>query len=448
MRILTRKGAAAGQVVLALLALSAGSVRAQDSTSTATPSNSPQLVDRIVAIVDQEPILQSDLELEIQNYIFEARSTHRPLPDDESKIHDEVMDRLIESKLLVAKAKKEGLVIGDDELDAEVDKRMAEVAKRFGGEAKLRAELARSGMTMEDLRLRNREVTRNRLYSMRIVQAFIRPKVEVTDNEVRAYYDEHHDEIPSQPTTVDLAAVLSIPQPGEEASRALQKKLDAVRQGLDAGEDFEALARKYSEGPNASSGGLVGTFSRGDLSNQVLEEAAWSLPVGQVSDPIYTDVGLHLIRVDARDDDHVTLRQIVFRITITDADRQEAEQRAQRVAELARGGQDFAELARNLSDDPESREKGGDLGSFDLDQLNPTIHDAVADLAKGEVSDPVLANEGYYVFKVLDRQDGAVYSFADVQDRLRQLLLNQKLEKELDSYLDDLRQEFYIEIKA
>jgi parvulin-like peptidyl-prolyl isomerase len=144
----------------------------------------------------------------------------------------------------------------------------------------------------------------------------------------------------------------------------------------------------------------------------------------------------------------VTLRQIVFRITITDADRQEAEQRAQRVAELARGGQDFAELARNLSDDPESREKGGDLGSFDLDQLNPTIHDAVADLAKGEVSDPVLANEGYYVFKVLDRQDGAVYSFADVQDRLRQLLLNQKLEKELDSYLDDLRQEFYIEIKA
>jgi peptidyl-prolyl cis-trans isomerase SurA len=412
------------------------------------PLNTPQLVDRIVAIVDQEPILQSDLQLEIQNYVFEARSTNRTLPEDQSEIHREVMDRLIESKLLVAKAKREGLVIGDDELEAEVDRRMGEVARRFGGDTALRAELARSGMTLEDLRLRNREVTRNRLYSMRIVQAFIRPNVEVLDNDVRAYYDAHLDEIPTQPTTLELAAVLLTPQPSDATAQQIQTRLDQIRGALSEGQDFEGLAQQYSEGPNAKRGGLVGTFSRGDLSNQILEQAAWSLPVGEVSPPIYTDIGLHLIRVDSRTDNDVTLRQIVFRITIGDEDRAEAKRRAERVAELARGGQDFGELARNLSDAPQSREEGGRLGSFTLEQLNPEFRAAVEGLAKGEVSDPTVGNEGYYVFKVLDRRDGAVYSFEEIESQLRTMLLNEKLETELDAYLDELRQDFYIEIKA
>ncbi len=411
-------------------------------------TSSPQLVDRIVAIVDQEPILQSDLELEIQNYVFEARSAKRPLPEDESEIYKVVMDRLVESKLLVAKAKREGLVIGDDELEAEVDRRMAEVAKRFGGEEALRRELAGSGMTMEDLRLRNREVTRNRLYSMRIVQAFIRPKVEVTDNDVLAYYESHRDELPTQPTTIELAAILSTPQPGAETAAQIQARLDALRSALAAGESFEELARRFSDGPNAARGGLLGTFSRGDLSNRILEEAAWSLPVGEISPPIYTDLGLHLLRVDARDENQVTLRHIFFRIEITDADREEARRRAQRAAELARSGQDFAELVRKLSDSPQGREDGGRLGRFTLEQLNPDFRAAVENLGVGEISDPTPGNEGYYVFKVLDRQDGEVYSFEEIEDRLRNLLLNQKLEAQLQVYLDELRREFYIEVKA
>jgi peptidyl-prolyl cis-trans isomerase SurA len=323
------------------------------------------------------------------------------------------------------------------------------VEERYGGRQALERELRRSSMTYEDLRLRNREVTRNRLYSTRIVQAFIRPRVELLDNEVREYYEENLDQIPSRPTLVDLAVILQAPQPDEETARAIQQKLDAIRQGLQAGRSFDDLAREYSEGPNASRGGLVGTFGRGDLFSRVLEDVAWELPVGEVSPPVTTELGVHLVKLDEKTETEITLRQIMFRIEITEADRAEARRRAQRIAELARAGdQEFAELARNLSDDIESRENGGVIGEVPLDQLREDTREVVSAMEVGEISDPVPGSEGFYVFELLGRSDGEAYSFEEVEDRLRTMLLNQKMEEELQSYLDELREDFFIEIKA
>lgn len=408
----------------------------------------PQLVDRIVAIVDEEPVLLSDLEREIESYRFELQSAGQPVPSDDAEIRQRMLDRLIEVKLMVAQAKRDGLVIGEEELEANLRQAMADIESRFGTRAALEAELARAGLTYDDLVARNRELVRNRMYSGRILDVYVRPRVEVRDDEVEAFYDENKDEIPRQPATVTLGNILVVPQPDESTRDRVQEKLSRARQALTAGNSFADVAGELSEGPNAARGGAVGSFARGDLFSPVLEELAWSIPVGQVSEPINTELGTHLILVTERTEDTVTLSQILFRVDVTGGQREAARQRAAEVVAKARGGQDFTELVESYSDDPAAAENEGILGSFELERLSTAFRGAIEGLDVGEVTDPIQGAAGYFVLKVLDRQEGAVYSFDQVEGRIREILFQQKAEGELEEFVESLRERFYIEVKA
>jgi peptidyl-prolyl cis-trans isomerase SurA len=409
---------------------------------------SPQLVDRIVAVVDEEPILLSDLEREIESYLFELQSMGQQPPEDQGEVRQRMLDRLIEVKLMVAQAKRDGLVVGEEELEAGVRQAMRDIESRFGSRQALEAELRRAGLTYEDLEARNRELVRDRMYTGRILDVYVRPEIEVRDDEIREYYEENRDQIPRQSASVELANILIVPQPDEAIRERIERKLGEIRRALSAGTPFAEVAREYSEGPNASRGGAVGTFGRGDLFSPVLEDLAWSLPLGQISEPVNTELGTHLIQVTERTDDEVAISQILLPVEIAEAERTAARERAAEVAAMARSGQDFAELARKYSDDPESRENDGLLGTFEVDRLSETFASAVETLEVGEVSDPVGGAAGFFVLKLLDRRGGEVYAFDEVEGRIREILFQQKAEAELEDFVDSLRERFYIEVKA
>lgn len=412
------------------------------------PFASPILVDRIVAVVDQEPILLSDLEREVESFQFEAQAQGRELDEEEGNVRQQMLKRLVEVKLLVAQAKLDGLVIGEEELETEVADAMRSLIDRFGTRAALDRELAKAGMRYEDLEARNRELVRNRLYTMRMVQTYVRPEVDVRDDEVRAFYEENLDQVPRKPETVEIANILVVPQPDAATLANLTERMQEIQAALAAGSGFEQVARQFSDGPNASQGGLVGSFKRGDLFSPVLEEVAWRIPVGEVSEPVNTELGVHLVLVTERTESLVTLRQILLRVEIGEAEREAARLRAEEAVRKARAGQDFAALAREYSDDPASRERGGSLGSFETSRLNATFSRAIGPLEPGEVSDPVPGAAGYFVLKLLDRQQGAAFSFEEVEERLRGLLYDRKIEEKLAEFVDELRERFYIEIKA
>lgn len=432
--------------LLALLLGMPGPARAQDpGTGTVV---SPRLVDRIVAIVDEEAILLSDLEREIETYRFEMQSSGQKITESDAEIRQKMLDRLIEVKLLVAQAKLDGMVIGDEELERETAQATQRLIDRFGTRAALDRELARSGMTFEDLEARNRELVRNRLYTMRMVQRHVRPRVEVRDDEVRAFYEEHKDELPSQVEQVTIANILVVAQPDPEIMDQIDAKLSAIDQALADGRSFEDVAREYSQGPNADRGGLVGRFARGDLFSPVVEDALWAMQPGEISAPINTELGIHVLQLVDRDDESVNFRQILLRVTISEANQQAARERAREVTQKARSGQDFATLAAEYSDDPGSRESGGVLGTFPMDKLSPQFQAALEDLGPGDVTDPIEGAAGWFVLKLVDRAAGAEYSYDELQERMRGAVFDQKLEEELDVFLQELRDRFYIEIKT
>jgi len=223
--------------------------------------------------------------------------------------------------------------------------------------------------------------------------------------------------------------------------------LDAIHAAFDANQSFEDVAKKYSEGPNAGRGGLLGSFAKGDLFHPVLEEMAWTLPVGQVSDPVTTELGVHILKVVERTDTKVTLRQILLRVPITDADWDRAKARAEEVYEKALGGQDFATLVENYSDDPTSREKGGVLGTFPLEKLTPAFRNALQGLQPGGVGKPIKGTAGYFVLHLDAKNPAHVMTYDEVKDQLHDAVEDQKIQVELKKFLKGLREKFYIDIK-
>lgn len=423
---------------LAALALRADPVAAQG----------PELVDRIVATVDEEAILLSDLEREVESYRFEREQMGVPITESASEIRSMMLNRLVEVKLLVAQAKLDGIEVAEEEVEAAVARSVDEIIARFGTKAELERELARNGMSFDDLMARNRDLIRNRLFTSRMIATYIRPNIEVREDEVRAFYDAHIDEVPKTPATVTLSNILVVPQPEPEAQRALQQKLDDIEAALDRGRTFEQVAEQYSEGPNAERGGLIGEFAKGDLFHPVLEQLAWSMPIGEISQPITTELGVHMVMVTQRTDNLVTLKQILLRVPIEQSDWDRAETRAQDVYRQAISGQDFATLVENYSDDPASRDEGGLLGSFPVDKLTPEFKRALTGLGLGEIAAPVRGTAGFFILRLDSRDDPRVLPYEDVKDQVRMAVEEEKIEAELQVFLTDLRTRFYIDIKA
>ncbi|MFH2054143.1 MAG: peptidylprolyl isomerase [bacterium] len=433
-----------GLLVLAAavaLALAAGPVCGQDK--------GPLLIDRIVAIVDEEAILQSDLDRELELYRMDLEYQGQEIPADLTRVREELLQRLIESKLIIAAAKQADMTVDEDAISQSVEEKIQQFVEHFGSLENLENELRKNGMTLGDYRARMRTQLRDQQYLRLVVGKFIRPDVEVLENEVRDYYLAHLDEMPADPDSLTIADILVTVQPSLEVRQAVQGRVTAIQQALGAGGDFADVAREYSRGPAASRGGRIGSFGPGELFDPALNNAAFKLPVGQVSEPIVSARGVHLVRVDAVEEDgRRTLSQIFLPITVTQEDIDRAEQKIRTARDRIIAGEAFSLVAAEVSEDPGSARNGGVLGTFSLDDLSSQFQEVLRDLQPGTVSDPVLTPAGWYVFKVLDRTPGHMYTFDELKENLRQVVENQKIETALAKYVEGLRSRFFIDLKG
>jgi peptidyl-prolyl cis-trans isomerase SurA len=409
----------------------------------------PVLVDRIVAIVDEEAILQSDLEREIELYRLERQYAGQPVESDPAKVRREMLDRLIESKLIIAAAKQADMSVDQEAVSGSVDEKIQQFVEHFGSLEALERELTRSGMTLADYRARMAAQLRDQQYLRLVVGKFIRPDIEVMENEVRDYYLAHLDEMPSEPDSLTIADILIVVQPSLDARQRVQEKVVRIQAELAGGMPFAEAARAYSEDAGASRGGVVGVVGKDDLFDTGLSRAVFALGAGQVSEPVVTTRGVHIVRVDSvQDDGRRAISQIFLPITVAEAD--VAAARAQAAAARARvlAGEAFAMVASEVSGDAASARSGGVLGTFRLEDLSEAFQAALADVPEGGISEPVLTPAGWYVFKVLARTAGHMYTYEELAEQLRQAVESQKIEAALAEYVKELRKRFFIDEKG
>ncbi|MEZ4650778.1 MAG: peptidylprolyl isomerase [Candidatus Eisenbacteria bacterium] len=395
-----------------LLAMGLGLVASVTALRAAPPA------EEIVAVVGDRPILRSEVEEQFE--IVAAQYQLSPADTAETRqLRSEILDQLISNELLFLEGVARGLDVTDEELDAAVRQAEEENIQGLGGEPAFLQELSLQGMTREMFRSRVRDLARREGVTRRLVQRDIRPKVDVTDQDVRAFYDEHKAELPPRARGVRIQDLFIEVKPDSfVAERALQKAKD-VRKEITAGMAFAEAAKLYSDDPTGDSGGLLPEpIQRGMLSPE-LEAIAFALPTGVVSEPILTPYGYNLIQVEEKDPNGawVRVRIILLGVATTRSDIAAAEARAANVRKKIAGGLDFTEAIRKYSEDEISKQKDGNMGWISMQNFMGELRTAIETLKVGEISQPIPGDNGYHILRILEEEPERPFEFTEIREK-------------------------------
>jgi len=256
-----------------------------------------ETVDAIAATVGTEAILQSELMQEIGPALNELRRTVTSQQEFDKQAEAQLrsaLDQAIESKLLL----REALLAGLDIRDETVEERINEIKKRFASNEEFQKELEAAGETMSDFRARVRKQIMAISMGMR-KRRELEKSVEVSEADVAKYYDENRDKFAHSERIRARRIFLEAANDADARAQA-KARMEEIKKQLDAGADFAELAKTFSTGPDAAEGGLVGWVARGDLVKN-LEDAAFALPEGGVTDILETEFGLVILKVEKKE---------------------------------------------------------------------------------------------------------------------------------------------------
>jgi peptidyl-prolyl cis-trans isomerase SurA len=410
------------------------------------PAHAQQLqpLESIAAVVDEDIILRSELDRAVANIVAQYAGREDQLPPRHI-LERQVLERLILVKLQTAYAASTGLRVSDQELDAAIN---AIAQQNNFSPEQLRQQLARDGMSFEDFRASIRE----ELLIQRLRQRFAQTRISVSDAEVDAALAAQ-----SGNTQYRLAHILvALPEGATPEQIELgQTKINGIKGLIDRNEmDFAAAAVRYSDSPNALEGGDLGWRTLDEIP-AAFANIIRNMKPGDVYGPVRGPSGFQLLKlVEVRDGSadagKVTqfhARHILIRPGKGQNGDAEARARIDTLRARIAGGADFAEVAREASDDTVSRDSGGDLGWFTLDEFGPEFGNQVAGLQDGEVSAPFRTQAGWHIVQRLATRQ------VDVDDenrraRVREAIGMRKLEDEWDRFLRQLRGEAFVEIRT
>ncbi|MBP6242898.1 MAG: peptidylprolyl isomerase [Chromatiaceae bacterium] len=398
-------------------------------------------LDSIVAVVNKDVIVRSELEREIVLALPEMREKGAEMPA-RAELERKVLERMIEKRLQMQEAQRVGIKVEDGALT----QAMEGIAQRNNLTLEeLQTALGASGIRFEDFR----EDTRAQMIMSQLQAREVIKNITVTDPEIKRFLARESDSLVER-TDVRLSHILvAVPETasGEEQEQA-RKKAQAIVAKLRAGADFGQVARAESQGQQTQEGGDLGWFTMADVPS-LAQEVSRSLAKGEVSNPLRSPSGFHIIQVtDIKGSGPAVIsqtkaRHILIRTNEVVSD-DDARIRLEQLRMRLVGGDDFANLARANSDDTGSALKGGDLGWLSPGDTVPQFEAAMSELAPNQISQPFKSSFGWHIVQVNERRS------QDTTEELMQLKAKQKLrERKADEavkqWLRKLRDEAYIE---
>ncbi len=432
----TRAAAAAG---LALLALAA----APHALAQKPPASRVVLLDRIVAVVNDQVITRRDLDERIATVLTQLRQQGTPLPPREV-LEKQVLERMIFNQVQLQHAKETGLRIDDATLEKTLS-RIAEDSKLTP--AQLRAALEKDGISFTKFR----EDIRDEITMARLREREVDNKVTVADSEIDTFLSTR--QIQEGKTDEYHLSHILVSVPEQASPERLQERRARAEQALAqirGGADFRQVAASFSDAPDAVQGGAFGWREITRLP-AIFAEAVKDLKTGEVSGVLRSPNGFHIVRVNERRGQAAPLivsqtraRHILIKTSELVAE-SEAKDRAVKLKERLDNNADFAELARLQSEDA-SAARGGELGWLSPGDTVPEFEKAMNALRPGQISEPVRSPFGWHLIQVLERRNQDV-SQQQLRLRARQALREQKADEAHQEFVRQLRDRSFVEYR-
>jgi len=407
--------------------------------NTARVNAADVVIDTIVAVVNEGVVLSSELGAEVNFLKLQAKANNQNLPQD-SVFRERVLERLIDQQIQRQHASKLGINV-----DASgVNRAIEQVAQGNNmSTQQFQQTLISQGFDYDYYR----KSIENELLLSRLVQRDVQSRIRVSKQEIDDFVSASTKSGQNQRYRVQhilLAVPASAAQAEVEKARA---RANSVLAQLQSGQDFAKTAAANSDGARALEGGDLGWRALQELPD-FLADALTSMSVGDISEPLRSPNGLHIVKLNEVDDQSKELRaETLARHIFISTDLDNAEQKLRQIKQRIADGEAFETLAQELSEDPNSASKGGELPWFFPGQMPQEIESAASDLAPGELSEPFKTQFGWHVLEVLDRRQRD--STEDTaRKQAEQSLRARKIEQETERWIRRLRDESFIEIRG
>lgn len=405
------------------------------------------LVDRVIAVVGDSVILES----EVMEQIERRRAYGEQVPtegDALDRLKRQELDGLVNEMLILHAAIRDSVVVSPEDVQSQVNAAIAEQDRRFGGRAAFEEALGREGLTLEQYRRtveRGMRRTGLRQMYMGSIQRERRPPP-VTDAEIRAFFEQRAGELGTRPASIEFEQVVIVPRAAEDALAEARSEAESLRDRLLDGEDFAQAARRHSADPGSRErGGELGWIRRGRMVPE-FERMAFALRQGEISPVVETTFGFHIIKVDRVRGAERQVRHILIRPDVSAAEQARTQERATEAAEALRAGAAIDSLRRAVRHDASEQ---GRIGPAIQDSLPAPYNSQLRGARTGDVVGPFRlpgTGESYAVVKVANVAPAGEYTLddQDVREQIRRYLQQEKLMEEV---LGELRRRTYVDIR-
>ena len=362
--------------------------------------NAQQMLDKIVAVVDNEIILKSELDFRA-NY----EAAQKNLNPADTTLRKQILNSMIEEKLLYAQAELDSITVTDDQVKQQLDYQINYFIQQYGSKERLEQIY---GMPLEKLKRTLQDDTRKSLMAQMLQQKKF-GQVEASRKEVEDFFTTYKDSLGIIPEKFHIAHIFQNPKTGERVKKKARDFAESLLDSLKKGADFATLAKKYSDDPgSAAQGGDLGFVKRGVFYPE-FEAVAFSLAPNQISGIVESPVGFHIIQLLERRGESIHCRHILIKIKSDDESDLHAIEFLSDIRDsIVQGKNTFEHYAQLYSDDKESAKLGGDLGTFEASQLDKSLLDVIYKLKEGDISFPKRLEidknvYGYHIVKLIQR---------------------------------------------
>ena len=399
-------------------------------------SLSAQSIDKIEAVLGDEIILTSEIESQYLQYLSQGNIKS-------TEIRCQIVEDLLFQKLLVNQAKLDSLVVSNDEVEDEVNKRLSYFETQLGSVQKVEDYF---GKSKANIKLELGKVIKDQFMAQKM-QTKLTSSLKVTPAEVKESYALLSDaEIPTMPTQVEVAQIVIKPEITDDQKDNIREKLNNFRDRVYNGEDFKMLATLYSDDPgSAIKGGELGFVNRGDLVPE-FERAAFRLKEGEISKVVESQFGYHIVQLIERRGEQINVRHILIKTKVTATALHAAKLKMDNIAkEINEEKITFDQAVSEYSDD-ENKSNGGLLlnpntmsTSHTLEDIAPALRLVIEKLKETEVSSPAViqmqnANKAYRILRLNKRTEQHKANLVDDFAKIKEYSINAKKQETLEKW--------------
>ena len=409
---------------------------------------SAQSIDKVEAIIGDEIVLTSDIESQYLQYLSQEN-----IQSEEVKC--EIIEDILFQKLLINQAKMDSVVVTDEDIATEIDKRLNYFESQLGSIEKVEAYFVKLKAEIE---LELGKVIKNQFLAQK-VQSSISSDVKVTPAEVKEFFNKQEKlDIPQVPSKVEITQIIIKPEISNEQKDKLRAKLNDFRARVYKGEDFKMLATLYSDDPgSASKGGELGFVNRGDLVPE-FERAAFRLKEGEISEVVESQFGFHIIQLIQRRGEQINVRHILLKTKVSSTALNNAKLKLEEIEKEIKDGKITFEQAITKYSDDESKNNGGLLLNpntmstmHTIDDMAPALKYTVENLKVAEISSSALMQmpdetQAYRILKLTKKIESHTANLVDDFSMIKDFAINLKKQEELMVWIQKTIDKTYIKI--